>query len=215
MSELRLPALHTAGLAAAETAINAALRLSPHSLEALKPLQDQVLALVCTRPALTLYINSGANGELRLRGIYDGPVATRVLGSAEDFAILARAEDPAAALINGGIQLEGSSGTLIDMQRVFNGLDIDWEAPLVDGLGDVAGHQLASMLTAAFQWSRQASSSLRRQLGEFALEEARLAPPRLALEDFYADVEALTERSDRLAQRVESMRLRLERLRDR
>jgi ubiquinone biosynthesis protein UbiJ len=215
VSELRLPALHTAGLAAAEAAVNAALRLSPHSLEALKPLQDQVLALVCTRPAIILYINSEASGELRLRGVYDGPVSTRVLGSAEDFATLARAEDPAATLINGGIQLEGSSSTLIDMQRVFNGLDIDWEAPLVDGLGDVAGHQLASMLTAAFQWSRQASSSLRRQLGEFALEEARLAPPRLALEDFYADVEELTERSDRLAQRVETMRLRLERLRDR
>jgi ubiquinone biosynthesis protein UbiJ len=215
VSELRLPALHTAGLAAAEAAVNAALRLSPHSLEALKPLQDQVLALVCTRPAITLYINSEPSGELRLRGVYDGPVSTRVLGSAEDFATLAQADDPAAALINGGIQLEGSSSTLIDMQRVFNGLDIDWEAPLVDGLGDVAGHQLANMLTAAFQWSRQASSSLRRQLGEFALEEARLAPPRLALEGFYSDVETLTERSDRLAQRVESMRLRLERLRDR
>jgi ubiquinone biosynthesis protein UbiJ len=215
MSGLRMPALHTAGLAAAEAAINAALRLSPHSLEALKPLQGQVLALVCTRPEITLYINSEPNGELRLRGVYDGTVRSRVVGSAEDFAELARAEDPAATLINGGIQLDGSSSILIDMQRVFNGLDIDWEAPLVDGLGDVAGHQLAGMLSAAFQWSRQASSNLRRQLGEFALEEARLAPPPLALEDFYADVAELTERSDRLAQRVENLRLRLERLRDR
>lgn len=215
MSELRMPALHTAGLAVAEAAVNAALRLSPHSLNALKPLQGQVLALVCTRPEITLYINSEPSGELRLRGVYDGPVATRVVGSAEDFTTLARAGDPAAALINGGIQLEGSSSTLIDMQRAFNDLDIDWEAPLVDGLGDVAGHQLANMLRGAFAWSQQASNSLRRQLGEFALEEARLAPPRLALEDFYVDVENLTERSDRLAQRIENLRRRLDRLRAR
>lgn len=213
MNDVRMPTLHTAGLAAAEAALNAALRLSPHSLEALKALDGQVIALECTRPTITLYLHSNASGELQLQGVHDGPVSTRVVGSAEDFRSLAQAEDPAAALINGGIQLEGSSHTLIAMQRIFNDLDIDWEAPLVSGLGDVAGHQLASMLTAAFHWSRQAGSNLRRQLEEFAIEEARLTPPKLALEHFYADVQDLNERSERLAQRVERLRLRIERLR--
>jgi ubiquinone biosynthesis protein UbiJ len=213
MNDVRMPTLHTAGLAAAEAAVNAALRLSPHSIEALKALEDQVIALECTRPAITLYLHSNASGELQLHGVHDGPVSTRVVGSADDFRSLAQARDPAAALINGGIQLEGSSHTLIAMQRIFNDLDIDWEAPLVSGLGDVAGHQLASMLSAAFSWSRQAGSNLRRQLEEFAIEEARLAPPRLALEHFYADVQDLNERSERLAQRVERLRVRMERLR--
>lgn len=208
-----MPTLHTAGLAAAEATVNAALRLSPHSVEALKPLAGRVLALECTRPAITLYMHSEANGEMRLQGVNEGPVATRVTGTAQDFASLAQSEDPAAALINGGIQLEGSSSTLIDMQRVFNDLDIDWEAPLVSGLGDVAGHQVAGMLSAAFDWSQQARGNLRRQLEEFAIEEARLAPPRLALEHFYEDVQQLSERSERLEQRVERLRLRLERLR--
>ncbi len=213
MNDVRMPTLHTAGLAAAEAAVNGALRLSPHSLEALKSLKGQVIALECTRPAITLYLHSEANGELSLRGVHEGPVSTRVIGSAEDFRILAQAEDPAAALINGGIVLQGSSHTLIAMQRIFNDLDIDWEAPLVSALGDVAGHQLASMLSAAFNWSRQASANLRRQLEEFAIEEARLTPPKLALEHFYEDVQQLSERSERLAQRLERLRLRVERLR--
>jgi ubiquinone biosynthesis protein UbiJ len=87
---------------------------------------------------------------------------------------------------------EGSSSTLLDLQRVISELDIDWEAPLVSGLGDVLGHQLAEMLRGAVSWSREASASLRRQLSEFALEEARLAPPAAALEAFYADVRQLT-----------------------
>lgn len=213
MAELRMPTLHTAGLAAAETAANAALRLSVHSVEALKPLAGRVLALECTRPAITLYVHSEADGQLRLRGVHEGPVATRVTGTAQDFASLAQADDPAAALINGNIQLEGNSSALIDMQRVFSDLDIDWEAPLVSGLGDVAGHQLANMLKSAFHWSQQSRERLRRQLEEFALEEAKIAPPRLALEHFYDDVEQLSERSERLEQRVERLRLRLERLR--
>ena len=211
---LEMPALHTAGLAAAEAAINRALALSPHSVQSLRALQGQVVALECTRPAITLYLEADAEGQLKLRGVYEGPVATRVRGTAADFGELARSADPAATLINGGLSLEGSSTALTSMQRVFSDLDIDWEAPLVDGLGDVAGHQLATMLRGAVDWSRQAAGSLRRQLQEFAQEEARLAPPPLALESFYSDVQQLRERSERLGQRVENLRLRLERLRD-
>jgi ubiquinone biosynthesis protein UbiJ len=213
VNDIRNPTLHTAGLAAAEAAANAALRLSPHSIESLKGLAGQVLALECTRPALTVYVHADEDGALKLRGVHDGEVATRVRGSAEDFAELARAEDPAAALINGNLRLDGSSATLLSMQRVLGGLDIDWEAPLVAGLGDVAGHQIAGMLEGALAWSRQAGSNLQRQLREFATEEARLAPPPLELEHFYEDIQTLSERSERLAQRVERLRRRVSALR--
>ncbi|MEO1078893.1 MAG: SCP2 sterol-binding domain-containing protein [Pseudomonadota bacterium] len=210
MSDIHRPTLHTAGLAAAEAAINAALRLSPHSKAGLRELAGQVVALECTRPALTVYLNGDENGELCLRGVYDGDVVTRITGSLDDFAELARAEDPAAALINGGLRLDGNSSTLIALQRLFNAVDVDWEAPLVSGLGDVAGHQLASMLRAAFSWSQQTGSNLQRQLREFATEEGRLAPPPLALERFYDDVQTLSERGERLAARVEQLRQRVE-----
>lgn len=214
MSEIRSPTLHTAGLAGAEAAANAALRLSPHSVEALKAIAGDVLAIDCTLPALTVYIHSDADGVLRLRGVHDGEVATRVTGRLEDFGDLARADDPAAALINGGLRLDGSSSTLIAMQRVFTDLEVDWEAPLVAGLGDVAGHQVAQLLSAAFRWSRQAGTNLQRQLREFATEEGRLGPPPLALEHFYEDVQTLTERSERLAQRIGRLRQRAQALVD-
>lgn len=214
MNEIRNPTLHTAGLAATEAAANAALRLSPHSIEALKGLAGQVLALECTRPALTLYVHADEDGALKLRGVHDGEVATRVRGRAEDFADLARADDPAAALINGDLRLDGSSATLISMQRVVSGLDIDWEAPLVAGFGDVVGHQLAAVLEGAFSWSQQAGSNVQRQLREFVTEEARLAPPPLELEHFYEDIQTLSERSERLAQRVDRLRRRAAALRE-
>jgi ubiquinone biosynthesis protein UbiJ len=214
VDDIRAPTLHTAGLAAVERAANAALALSPHSGPALAQLAGRVVALECTDPALTVYLCSDEHGQLQLRGVHEGEVSTRVRGSARDFAELAGAEDPAATLINGGLSLEGSSGTLIDMQRVFSELDLDWEAPLVDALGDVPGHQLAQMLRGALSWTRQASGNLRRQLSEFALEEARLTPPRLALEDFYRDVGQLQEREERLTRQIASARRRLQRLRE-
>ncbi len=214
MNDIRNPALHTAGLAAAEGAANYSLGLSPHTQQELRAIAGQVIAVQCTKPPLTVYVSSDEDGALQLRGVYEGAVATRIIGETGDFLELARSEDPAATLINGNIQLEGSSSTLLDMQRVLTQIDIDWEAPLVQGLGDVVGHQVADVLRGLFSWSRDSGNRLQRQLREFALEEARLSPTRLELEDFYADTQALGERSERLEQRVEQLRQRLERLRD-
>ena len=146
---------------------------------------------------------------MRLAGSFDGAVTTRVRGEASDFTELASSEDPTATLINGGLELEGESAPLIALQKILAGVDIDWEAPLVDTLGDVAGHQLAEVLRQGFSWGRQAANSLSRQLSEFIHEEARLTPPRLELEDFYGDVRELAQRVERLDSRIARLRQRV------
>ncbi len=211
MDRLLSPTLHTAGLAALETAINGALGLAPESQAALAPLRGKVFALHCTAPPLDAYLRIGAEG-ISLMGIYEGEVTTSVRGVASDFAELATADDPAAALINGRLEISGDSSPLVELQRIISQLDIDWEAALTDQFGDVAGHQLAELARGAAGWGRQASGSLARQLGEFIHEEARLSPPRLELEDFYRDVQELTLRTERLQSRLERLRKRLQRL---
>ncbi|MEZ5501766.1 MAG: SCP2 sterol-binding domain-containing protein [Halioglobus sp.] len=206
------PTLHTAALAALEAALNRALALAPHSRGELAALEDNVFALHCTAPALNIYLHPGAQG-IRLTGMHHGPVTTSIRGEAADFTELATSRDPTATLINGGLELEGDSAPLLELQQILAGLEMDWEAPLVASLGDVAGHQLAQVLRRAFAWSRQASASLTRQLKEFIQEEARLSPPRLEVEDFYQDVHELGLRVDRLHSRTERLRQRLQKLR--
>jgi len=205
------PTLHTAALAALETALNRALDLAPGSKAQLEPLADCVFALHCTAPVLDVYLQPEGTG-IRLMGLYEGPVTTSVRGEASDFTELAAAVDPTAALINGRLELDGDSAPLIELQQILAGLDMDWEAPLVATLGDVAGHQVAQALRAAVSWGRQASTSLARQLDEFIHEEARLSPPRLELEDFYRDVQDLGQRVDRLQSRTDRLRQRLQKL---
>lgn len=203
------PTIHTAGLAGLESALNHALNLAPEGKAELASLEDSVFALHCTSPTLDVYLQASADG-VRLMGVYDGPVTTRVRGAASDFTELASSQDPTATLINGKLELEGNSAALIELQRILGRLDIDWEAPLVDRLGDIAGHQLAQLLRATFSWGKQASSSLRRQLEEFIHEEARLCPPRLELEDFYADVQQLGLKVERLTLRTQRLRKKLQ-----
>lgn len=206
------PALQTAALAALEAALNRALALSPGSLSALAQLEDSVFALHCTAPQIDIFLHPGARG-IRLTSVQYGPVTTSITGRASDFTELATSSDPTATLINGGLELAGDSAPLIELQRILAALDVDWEAPLVSSLGDVAGHQLAQVLRHAFAWGRQASSSLSRQIAEFIQEEARLSPPRLEVEDFYRDVHELNLRVDRLQSRMERLRQRVQKLR--
>lgn len=203
------PTLHTAGLAAAEAALNRALRLAPDGAAKLAALDDCVFALHCTAPMVDIYLQPQGS-SIRLMGIYEGPITTSIRGEASDFTSLAASADPAATLINGKLELHGDSAPLIELQNILTQLDVDWEAPLVSSLGDVAGHQLAQVLRDAFSWSKQASASLGRQLEEFIHEEARLTPPRLELEDFYRDVQALDLRVERLQSRTARLRKRLQ-----
>jgi ubiquinone biosynthesis accessory factor UbiJ len=205
------PTLHTAALAAMEAALKRALALSPHSLTDLAQLEDCVFALHCTAPELSFYLHPGAHG-MRLTGFHHGQVTTSIRGRAADFTELATSSDPTATLINGGLELQGDSAPLIELQHILAGLDMDWEAPLVNSLGDVAGHQIAQVLRNTFAWGKQASASMTRQLQEFIQEEARLSPPRLEMEDFYRDVQELGLRVDRLQSRTERLRQRLQKL---
>ena len=202
------PTLHTAALAGLESAVNRALRLAPEGLSGLAGLEDCVFKLQCTTPELDIYLQAGSSG-IRLMGVYEGEITTTVRGVASDFTKLASSEDPAASLINGKLEIEGDSAPLLELQQALGKLELDWEAPLVNTLGDVAGHQLAQLLRSTFSWSKQASSSFLRQLEEFIHEEARLSPPALELEDFYRDIHELSLRTERLQSRTDRFRQRL------
>ena len=206
------PTLHTAALAALEAGLNRTLDLSSQSTLGLARLEDCVFALHCTAPMLDVYLHPSAQG-IRLAGTHHGAVTTSITGEASDFTELATSRDPTATLINGGLELDGDSAPLIALQQVLATLDIDWEAPLVSTLGDIAGHQLAQTLRRTFSWGKQASAGLARQLEEFIHEEARVSPPQLEVEDFYRDLQELGLRVDRLQSRAQRLQQRLQKAR--
>ncbi len=199
------PVLLSAALAAAERALNQAIALAPTSHQELDALSGTLLGIEITSLDLTLYIDIVSGTEVQLMMHCERATDAFVRGSMEDFAALAASDDPAATLINGGIELEGRSTSLINLQQTISKMDVDWEAPLVEVLGDVAGHQLAQTLRRFFRWSEGARASLKRQLSEYLLEEGRLTPPKAELEFFYDSVQSLSMRVERAQQQVEKL----------
>ncbi len=196
------PALLSAALAGAERALNQTIALTPTSHQELEALSGTLLGIHITSLDLTLFIDILSGAEIALLAHCERCPDAFVRGTVEDFAALVASDDPAATLINSGIELEGSSTKLITLQQIVSKMDVDWEAPLVDALGDVMGHQLAQALRAMFRWSESARASLKRQLSEYLLEEGKLTPPRAELEHFYDSVQSLSMQVERVQSQV-------------
>ena len=204
------PAVITAVLMAAEGAINRSLELDPASARDLADLSGTVLAVECWAPALEIFAIVEADGQLHLTSYSEQPCNVRVRGGLSDFLTLATAEDPAVTLINSDLEIIGKSAPLIALQTIVAKMQPDWEAPLVEVLGDVAGHQLANLLRQIFRWGQTSSQSLRRQLSEFILEEGRLSPPAAELEYFYQEIDTLVLKVDRLESRLKRLAHRVD-----
>lgn len=193
------PSLITTALLGAETAIERALRYDPASRQALARLSGKVLALHFTQPELTLYLLPHADG-LELASHWEGEVDTRLTGKLGAFIAMARGEQ--TTLAGSGVQLEGSTALVQELQRIARQLDIDWEEALSERLGDVTGHQSAESLRRGASWLKARESQARRLLSEFVTEEARLLPSRPELEHFYRSVDDLQLQLERAEARL-------------
>ena len=199
------PTLHTAAIAGLELAVNQALKLDPSTRQKLSQLEDHIFLFRCSSPQLSLYVIP-MDGEIKLCGSWMQPADTTLSGSWQAFSQLATASDPASALINGELTLEGDSSALIKLQTIAKQLDLDWEAPLVNIFGDVIGHQLGTGIHRGFSFGRQALKGLKRQFDDYLQEESELLPPRWQVEQFFNEVDQLALRTERLQAKLEKFR---------
>ena len=186
-----------AALAALEQAVAAALSMDPHTRQMLSSLAGRVLRVEVTVPGITVYVLPQAEG-IRLASHHEGSVACSVSGAASDFVALVLAEDKPGALINGNLRIGGDSSLLLELEKALSGLDVDWEERIALVLGEAPAHQIGRAVRGGVRAGRRARDAFERHLEEFIHEEARLAPPRAEVEDFFADLRALASRTDRL-----------------
>ena len=150
-----------------------------------------------------------------MQASHEGDVDCQVKGSASEFIELLGARDKPSALINGGLSVSGDTDPLIALQEILAQLDVDWEAPLATVIGDIPAHQIGRAMRRSVRWGRGANNALLRHVEEFVHEEARLAPPRIEVEDFCDDLQALQSRLQRLGARLKRQQDRAQNLEDR
>jgi ubiquinone biosynthesis protein UbiJ len=196
MSE-RASTLNATALAALERAINGALEMDGLTAARIAGFEGKVFGIHCSVPVLDVFVVPGSGG-IRLLGHYEGRTDCSVSGAASDFVALLSAPDKASALVNGALRIAGDSAPLLELQKALGALDLDWEQRLGVLLGDIPAHQIGRAVRGSLRWGRASHDALLRHVEEFIHEEARLAPPRLEVEDFFHDLRILAQDTDRL-----------------
>jgi|TARA_R110001583_G_scaffold50316_2_gene157051 ubiquinone biosynthesis protein UbiJ len=202
------PVLQGAAISGLENLINRALHLDPSARAKLLSLDGQRFALELKEPDLNIGI--GITGSrLRILGSLNEGISTRLSGRWSEFAAVATAADPAAALINGNIRISGDTAPLLALRKILADLDIDWEQPLADSFGDVAAHQIGTGLRAGHRWLNATRQNLHRQFEEFLVEESNLVPHPCEADDFYQQIDDVKARSERLEAKLRRLQARL------
>lgn len=185
--------------AALETTINAALQYDPATRERLSALDGKTMALDLTAPQLQFCLCIEGD-QVRVRQHWEGEVTTQLSGSALSFVRLIK--DPDATPAGLGVSVSGSSALLAELQWILSDLDIDWEAPLAQVVGDIPAHSIGNVLRDAARWLGGNLNRAPEVAVEAISEEWQLTPPQAQFEAFVEDLAEASLAAERLEARV-------------
>lgn len=190
--------------AALEAALNRALALDADTQARLAALEGKRIGvdLRGTGLALSIAVDGGTlkvgphwekSSDLNLRAAPASLLA---------FA-LRRGDDDAAA--PGKVDISGDADLARRMEKLLRGFRPDIEEAFAQTFGDILGVPLARALQRAFAYARESAQAAAQDTAEFLREESRDLVAPAEMERFLDDVDALRERADRLAARVQRL----------
>ncbi len=198
-----LKALPLMAMSLVEKLLNEALALDPESLAKIAQLEGKVIGLQISGLDLKFYLMPCPDG-VKLHSYLEGEPDVFIKGGPAGLIRLGLSNDT-SALFGESVEIEGDMDLGRKIQRIIDGLDIDWEEQLSRLTGDVAAHQIGNFLRGASQWSRNASETFSEDAVEYLQEESRDLVVQAELDELLDNIDALRMDADRLEQRVKRL----------
>ena len=195
-------------LNALQKTMNQILLFDATHLNRIRKLQGKVLKIVITPLNVHFFIQF-ANHQIQLLDDYDNIADTTILSS--PLGLIRLSLLPASkvrSLFNDEITIIGDAELGQEVKKLFDEVDIDWEGHLAQFTGDVAAHQLGSIVRRGLAFKNQVKASIRDNLSEYLQEELRFFPPKEEMEDFFQDVDELALQVERLEAQINQLLVR-------
>jgi ubiquinone biosynthesis protein UbiJ len=188
-----------------EALIHQALKLDPALQQQLKSLAGKSIHIECKDPKAEVVIVINAN-NIYLETLQAQKITSHLTGDFIAFAQLLSAEDKVSTLINGDLRLQGDSQVLVELQKILQSIDIDWEFQLAKLIGDMPAHFLGKLSRDGISWLRSTQPIFMRHLQEFVLEEAKLSPTKQELDAFIHSIQSVRERVERIEAKLSRLK---------
>lgn len=199
----QLPRLSLVMARTVEQAANRVLQLDADTAAKMAEFDGRVVALHLLGPEIILYLRP-RDGRLEVTDSVEGDPETTIRGTPG--ALFASAVSEEGRRTAGRIHIEGDAHLGQAVERLVRRLKPDWEEPLAQAFGDVAGARIARTLREGAAWGQAAGWSLAEQLTEYLRDERRHLVTRAEMEAFVNEVDRLREAVDRLEARLRRIR---------
>lgn len=195
--------VNSAILSALQTLLNQLLSLDSGALKKLHALSGKSLAVHCKKPEIhfTLQVN---DNHIQLYTDCESTTDTTISGSASSLFKLVATKNT-ASLRDDGIVITGDTALLTSLQEILRDLDLDWEYQLSRFIGDIPTQAVSDGISATRNFTRRTTSNFQQDVSDYLLEEKKLFPLISELEEFYAAIDSLRMRIDRLDSRCKRL----------
>jgi ubiquinone biosynthesis accessory factor UbiJ len=189
-----------------EAVLNRLLRLDPQALTACAKLAGKSVKLEISDWNIDFFIVPYAQG-FQLLNTYHQPPDTLIRGKLLSLVKTGAAGVTTRALFDESIAISGDTHTGEALRDILKQLDIDWEEQLSRIVGDTVAPPLARHLKKIWQCGQQGIRAFGENMTEYLQFESQQLPTKQAVERFIDDVAKLRDDVDRIAARVQRLKL--------
>jgi len=203
-SRIKLPA-PIAGII--EIALNRALQLDEHTFKQVIALQGKIIGIELVGLDISFYLAPALDGVQVLTEC-DAGADTTIRGTPISLLKTALSDDR-KTLFKGEVVIDGDMALGQKFQKILDGLDMDWEEPLSQVIGDIAAHQVGEAFRGFAGFAKSALNSLTMSSSEYFQEETKDVVNPVELERFTGKVDVIRSDTDRLEARLNRLATRI------
>ncbi len=191
-------------------ALNRLVALDPDTRAAIGKLEGRRIGVYLRGPEVAFAI-AARNGTLQI----EPPPGAGDDATANDFEVNATPASLLAMALNrdgdarpaAKVEIAGDAELARRVQKLARDFRPDFEAAFAAVFGEVAGTAIARALRDAANWAGTGARHFRDDAADWLRDEARLTVPQAEVDTFLDEVDALRERTERLAARIQRLGL--------
>jgi ubiquinone biosynthesis accessory factor UbiJ len=199
---------------ALEKTIAKLLSLDAQAKSKLSPFEGKTIQLQITDLNLNYYLQF-TSGEIRINESFPATefsenqidpaevkVSAIISGKMSGFLAAAAAENSSDSIFKGELHFSGEINTAKQFQALAQSMDIDWQEPFAQILGDPLAHTLTSGIKKLSRWLVDTTKNSTQDVGEYLQEEIQATPSYAEQQMVFEQIDSLRSRTDRLQAKI-------------
>lgn len=184
--------------------INRVLATDPEALRALSKLQGQTLRVQVLKTPFDVSVHFDKSGiEIAPASAY---ATVTLIGTPSALLRFAKTDSHTQMLMDKTVKINGDLDLLMELKKIQERLQLDWEELLSQHVGDFVANRLMLLANHLTRRVQHHWRSFKKDGLDYMHYEAGLLPTQHEVEQFYTDVRDLRRDIERLEQKIKMRR---------